>query len=142
LQNAAQITAQGLRVMVMDPSPDMIAIGFPANLSIIAMDESVTMGLSVSVLLSATEQALPAMFPGSTVLFSGMIPDIDGHTAGALEYTVTMPTALGTEVTIHMTQVLVELGDIILSFNFSAEVDAYSRFEDTLDQIIGSVDFF
>jgi hypothetical protein len=142
LQNAAQTAAQGLRVMIMDPSPDMIAIGFPANLSIIAMDESVTMGLSVNVLLSATEQAVPAMFPGATVLFSDMIPDIDGHTAGALEYTVTMPTALGTDVTIHMTQVLVQLGDIILSFNFSAEADAYSRFADTLDQIIGSIDFF
>jgi hypothetical protein len=130
------MASQGMRLMAFELDPRSLSIGYPTNVVLVNLEG---MGFPIEQILEGTAQSIEALFPGSVLIDSGMIEDLNGSPAGRIELTMPLTTAAGTSVTIRSTWILVQTGDRLIELTLQAEDSLYredeTRFEDIIESL-------
>jgi hypothetical protein len=131
------MASQGMRLMAFELDPRSVAIGYPTNVVLVNLEG---MGFPIEQILEGTAQSIEALFPGSELIDSRMIEDLNGSPAGRIELTMPLTTAAGTSVTIRSTWILVQAGDRLIELTLQAEDSLYLEDETRFEHIIESLE--
>jgi hypothetical protein len=135
----AATVAQGARLVAFDPDPGQLATGYMGNIVVVAVDFP---GVDVSLenVVESTAQYLEAMIPGSELLSSEMIDDLNGHPVGRIEMRMHLTTLYGTPITVRSTWIIALVSGKLFELTLQSEASRFpgyaAMFEDVIQSLV------
>ncbi len=139
LEAYASTVAQGARLVAFDPDPAQSAIGYMGNIVVIAVDFP-AIGMSLEDVVQATAQSLEALVPGSELLSSEMIDDLNGHPVGRIDMQMQLTTFYGTQITVRSTWIIALVSGKLFELTLQSEASRFpgytTEFEDVIQSLV------
>jgi len=135
LEYSAAAVSQGTRLLAFNPDPEQMAIGYPPNIVLVSLDNP---GLSLEYLVRATALSLEATLPGSQLLSSEMMQDLNGRPVGRIEMTMPVTTMAGSQVSIRSTLILAEASGQLLELALQTEAGGFPSYAEEFEGVIQS----
>jgi hypothetical protein len=138
LEAYASTVAQGARLVAFDPDPAQSAIGYMGNIVVIAVDFP-AIGMSLEDVVQATAQSLEALVPGSELLSSEMIDDLNGHPVGRIDMQMQLTTFYGTQITVRSTWIIALVSGKLFELTLQSEASRFPGYTAEFENVIQSL---
>jgi hypothetical protein len=114
-----------MRAIALNVHKQYIESGYGANISVMALDDAVTVAMPMELILGSTENAMPE---GTQVISSETKTNANGVEIGTMVLQLNVPTIIGQNVDIRSRLVLFKANNKLIMVNMSA----LKKFDETL----------